>query len=335
MTSRAGIFLLLDGDGEVRRVYDDTLALIVAAEELGFSSAWVAQHHFGERYGRLPSPLLFLVAAAERTSRIRLGTAVVTLPFEHPLRLAEDAAVADLLTAGRLELGVGSGYDPAEFAGFGLDPAERHARTDETAAVLGAALCGDPVGASGARVTPRSPALADRLWRAVGSTGSATWAGRRGWGILVGRVERGSEPTPVVQSRFAGAYRESRGANGGVARIAAARTVYPARDAAAARRELDEGVALYASELIRKGYLPPGLAREEYFARLHVISGDPDDVAAALRAEHSAIRWSDLLCQVNPGGLDRVLALRALERIARDVLPRVRDESLVGSAACC
>ncbi|MGP4882897.1 LLM class flavin-dependent oxidoreductase, partial [Klebsiella pneumoniae] len=85
------------------------------AERLGFDSAWIAQHHFHEQEGGLPSPLVFLAHVAAQTDRIRLGTAIITLPMENPLRVAEDAAVLDLLTDGRLEVGFGSGGTPTSF----------------------------------------------------------------------------------------------------------------------------------------------------------------------------------------------------------------------------
>jgi alkanesulfonate monooxygenase SsuD/methylene tetrahydromethanopterin reductase-like flavin-dependent oxidoreductase (luciferase family) len=81
--------------------YRIALDLFQAAEQLGFESGWVAQHHFQNGAGRLPSTLTFLAAAAERTRRIRLGTAIIILPLEDPIRLAEDAAVVDTLSGGR------------------------------------------------------------------------------------------------------------------------------------------------------------------------------------------------------------------------------------------
>jgi alkanesulfonate monooxygenase SsuD/methylene tetrahydromethanopterin reductase-like flavin-dependent oxidoreductase (luciferase family) len=90
------------------------------ADQLGFDSAWLAEHHFS-RYGILGNPLMMGAALAETTKRIRIGTAVVVLPFHEPRRLAEDSAMLDVLSGGRLDLGVGRGYQPLEFAGFGID----------------------------------------------------------------------------------------------------------------------------------------------------------------------------------------------------------------------
>src|SRR5256714_9291505 len=105
--------------------YRIALDLFPTAEQLGFDSGWVAQHHFLNGSGRLPSTLTFLAAAAERTRRIQLGTAIVILPLEDPLRVAEDAAVVDTISGGRLQLGLGTGGDPPTFAAVGQDPESR------------------------------------------------------------------------------------------------------------------------------------------------------------------------------------------------------------------
>src|SRR3712207_4635716 len=106
---RLGFLTHLRGSDDPKQVYQETLKLFEVAVQLGYGVGWVAQHHLKGPAGMLPSPFPFLAAAAERTRRLRLGIAIVTLPFELPLRVAEDAAVVDLLSDGRLELGVGSG----------------------------------------------------------------------------------------------------------------------------------------------------------------------------------------------------------------------------------
>ena len=113
----------------------ETLEEIQLADELGFDSAWLAEHHFS-RYGILGNPLLLGAAIAERTKNIRIGTAVVVIPFHNPLRLAEDAATLDLLSHGRLDLGVGRGYQPAEFKGFGIEPESSKQRYAEIVDIL-------------------------------------------------------------------------------------------------------------------------------------------------------------------------------------------------------
>ena len=110
---RLGFLTHVNGHGDIRRTYAETLELFVAADELGFDVGWVAQHHFDNTAGGLSAPWPFLAAAAARTRRIRLSTAITILPLEHPLALAEQLAVVDTISGGRVEIGVGSGYDPA------------------------------------------------------------------------------------------------------------------------------------------------------------------------------------------------------------------------------
>lgn len=175
-----GFLTHVAGDGSPARAYRDALDLAVAAEELGLSSFWVAQHHAGSLEGLLPSPLTLLAAAAVRTSAIRLGTAVVAAPIEDPWRLAEDAAVLDTLSGGRLELGVGAGADPDATVRAGLDHARRHrdcaAVVDEVRALLG-----------GDVLVPAAPGVRERMWWATGTPGAVDAAARRGLGLISGR----------------------------------------------------------------------------------------------------------------------------------------------------
>src|SRR5215510_2715293 len=137
---RLGLFSVVDHyPAELARstseLYAEVLEQVEAAEEWGFDSFWLAEHHFHE-YGAVPRPPVLLAAAAQRTRRVRLGAGVVVLPFDHPLRVAEDYAMVDVLSGGRLNLGVGSGYLQHEYAGFGVDAAEKRERFDESLEVL-------------------------------------------------------------------------------------------------------------------------------------------------------------------------------------------------------
>jgi alkanesulfonate monooxygenase SsuD/methylene tetrahydromethanopterin reductase-like flavin-dependent oxidoreductase (luciferase family) len=94
---------------------------IVRADELGFDTAWIAEHHFSNEYGIMPDVFVYAGYLAALTKRIKIGTAVVTLPLANPLRVAENAAFVDILSNGRFALGLGSGYRKYEFDGFGID----------------------------------------------------------------------------------------------------------------------------------------------------------------------------------------------------------------------
>ena len=123
-------------------LYRETLDQAARAEQLGFSSVWLSEHHFSEE-GYLPSLSAVLGALAMRTSAARLGTAVLLAPLHHPLRLAEDLAVVDQLSGGRLDVGLAPGYKPDEFAVLGVPKGERGARTDETIEILQLAWRGE------------------------------------------------------------------------------------------------------------------------------------------------------------------------------------------------
>ncbi|WP_214322365.1 LLM class flavin-dependent oxidoreductase [Nonomuraea sediminis] len=123
-------------DGQsFKEVYDYHLELIELAEELGFDGVRLAEHHFRD-YGVVPNLFTLLAHAAARTSRIRLGTGIVVLPLHNPVHVAEEAAMVDLLSGGRLDLGIGRGYQSFEFEGFGIDLAEARDRFNEALEVI-------------------------------------------------------------------------------------------------------------------------------------------------------------------------------------------------------
>lgn len=117
-----GIFILGScPHGDHQRAYGEFLEQIDYAEELGFDYVWLGEHH-GSPYGMIPSPPVFASSIAQRTSRLRIGVAVTILPFLHPVRIAEDWAMVDVLSGGRLDFGAGRGYQPREFKMVGAEP---------------------------------------------------------------------------------------------------------------------------------------------------------------------------------------------------------------------
>ncbi len=123
------------GEKPQAQVFKEFLEEVELAEELGFDSIWLPEHHFSV-YGMLGDTLTMAAAIAQRTKRIKIGTAVVLLPLHHPVRVAEQAALVDCLSEGRLLLGVGRAYQPGEFAGFGMDPATSRDRFFEAMDIL-------------------------------------------------------------------------------------------------------------------------------------------------------------------------------------------------------
>ena len=122
----------------------DVVRLAEAAEESGLSALWIAEHHF-HRGGICPSPPVLLAACGARTHRLRLGSLVSVLPFHSPLELAEQYAMLDRLLNGRLNLGVGSGYIPMEFEGFGVDPETKRQRFDSGLDTIRRAFAGEEI----------------------------------------------------------------------------------------------------------------------------------------------------------------------------------------------
>ncbi|MBT7646203.1 MAG: LLM class flavin-dependent oxidoreductase, partial [Rhodospirillaceae bacterium] len=133
-----GIFSLMpqrDVSKPTAEIYKETIDLIQLAEEIGFDTAWLTEHHFGN-YCMCPSPLMLASHVAARTTRIKMGLAVLVLPLYHPLRLLEEIGMVDQLSDGRLVIGYGSGYQAFEFERFGHDLGENWAITHEIMDIL-------------------------------------------------------------------------------------------------------------------------------------------------------------------------------------------------------
>ncbi len=124
----------LDGDGPT--LYSKWIEQVDLCEELGFSCVWITEHHFHHFGGMLPNPQILMATLAERTKRIRLGTAVTLLPLHNPLRIAEDMAMLDILSKGRIDVGVGRGMEWLNFQAFGSEWATAQERVEEGIEIL-------------------------------------------------------------------------------------------------------------------------------------------------------------------------------------------------------
>ena len=133
-----------DRERSVPALYAEVLGQGVLADELGYYALFLAEHHFHE-YGAVPNPAVLLASLAQRTKQLRLGTSISVLPFRNVALAAEDYAMLDVLSNGRLELGVGSGYLKHEFAGFGIDAGEKRERFEENLDLLERLLRGERV----------------------------------------------------------------------------------------------------------------------------------------------------------------------------------------------
>jgi alkanesulfonate monooxygenase SsuD/methylene tetrahydromethanopterin reductase-like flavin-dependent oxidoreductase (luciferase family) len=158
------------------RLHAFTLELCEEADRLGIHSLWFTEHHrFDDGY--LSQPLTFAAAVAARTRRARIGTAVLVAPLHHPVRLAEEAALVDLISDGRLDIGLGAGYRKAEYELYGASMDRRYRQTDDRVRAL-RSLWGD------GGVTPQPVQRPIPLWLGYLGPQGAARAGRLGTGLL-------------------------------------------------------------------------------------------------------------------------------------------------------
>ncbi|MFJ2031746.1 putative FMN-dependent luciferase-like monooxygenase [Streptosporangium sp. NPDC087985] len=320
---RLGFFTRLLDDAPAGERYRLAIEQIRHAEAVGFDTAWVAQHHFDRAEGGLPSPLVFLGHVAALTSRIRLGTGIITLPLEQPVRVAEDAAVLDLLSGGRLEVGVGSGGTPSSFAAFGQDSARRSAVYAEHLAVLveawsGRALSGNPI-------YPEAPRLLGAIWEATFSVSGGARAGRAGNGLMLSRTQPRDEDAPhatlaQIQRPIVDAYYENL-PPGATPRVAASRTVFVADSRAEALRYAEIGLTRAAEHFRVAGFPVPDGGLDGLITAFDVHVGTPEDVIGSLGADPTLDRVTDLIFQVHSVDPPHPLILRSIELLATEVAP--------------
>jgi putative FMN-dependent luciferase-like monooxygenase len=321
---RLGFFTRLLDDAPPAERYRLATEQIEHAEKAGLDSAWIAQHHFHEREGGLPAPFAFLGFVAARTSRIRLGTGIVTLPLENPVRVAEDAAVLDLMSNGRFELGVGTGGNPSAFAAFGLDSAERNAIFARNLDIVRNALAGRAL-EGGDTLYPSRPQLCDRIWQATFSVSGGARAGKAGDGLLLSRTQPRSREAPRatladIQHPIIDAYLAAL-PRGTEPRIMASRSVFAADDRETALRLAAIGLRRALPGFIASGHLQPGDALTDLIRAFDTHVGTPDDVIASLRADSTLERVTDLVFQVHSVDPPHSYILRSIDLVADKVAP--------------
>jgi len=331
--ARLGFFTRLLDAGTDGERYRRALAQVRAAERHGFASLWVAQHHFDRDEGGLPSPFPFLAAAAVQTERIALGTGIVTLPIDDPIRVAEDAAVVNALSGGRVQLGIGTGGTPSSFAAFQRSSDERRAIQAEHVEVLRDAFGGRGIRGTASVLNPPAPDLAVRLWQATFSVEGGRRAGLDGDGLLLSRTQP-KEPGQAlhdVQLPIVEAYLEALPA-GVEPRILASRTavVVDAADLEAAWESADPGLRRLARTFLRQD----GAGDLRDIARLtDTHLGTVDEVVASLEADLTLSRATDVAFQVHSVDPAHEITLRSIELLATEVAPRLGLRTGVDAAA--
>jgi alkanesulfonate monooxygenase SsuD/methylene tetrahydromethanopterin reductase-like flavin-dependent oxidoreductase (luciferase family) len=331
------------------QVISDEVAQMVRSEALGFDSVWLTEHHYAD-YGLSAAPSVLAATIAARTTRIAIGTAVYVLPFHHPLRLAEETATLDILSGGRLIVGIGRGNRAREFVGHGIDQADSRTRMTEAVDLLRAAWTQPTVtfdgqywSIPGLSVDPKPfqqphPPLAV----AASSDDTVAWAASHGFRLLSSGL---GTPLPALV-RLRDRYVEGlRDAGFGPAEIAdrlhhwvVTKHVYVADTDAQARREAEAHERWYLDAFARSLRaddlpVPPAIRAQaaEMAARTASRTWDDliDDVLligspATVRTRIAALVEAgvgELACWTSFGGLPEPLVNRSMELFAHEVMP--------------
>ncbi len=335
---------------EVTRYYE-TIEQIVYADELGFDSAWLAELHFNRPFSIMPSPLILATAIAQRTKHIRLGTAVALLPLQHPLRTAEDAAVVDILSNGRLDFGVGRGTIALHFQGFNVSRDESRERFEEALTIIEQAWTQETFAFEGKYFHVPETAVEPRplqkphppLRIAANSPETAAFAGERGYPVFVASP---INPFPKLPEHIDIYRRTFRAAahHGKKEDIAVLFPTYVADSAARIRQEVEPSFMHYfrtVSHQARLGQRDQSASYaylREVRKRMESITWEEVDTTMALYgpSETCVQKFRDayarcggmqqMICWFNPGGrIPHRQVLASMRRFAEEVMPTVRD----------
>lgn len=330
-------------------LYQQQIEEVVVAEECGFDHLWFYEHHVSPS-GPMPSPNLMIAAAAMRTHRIRLGTMVNILPYRHPLIAAEEAAMLDTLTKGRLDWGIGRGLKPDEFDAFCLPQSESRAMFLEHVEMLQRIWADEPFAMRGRyfsidKKTPLSPPCVQKphppLYVSAQSEDSLRWAAEND--VYFCQIDALVDECRRDQ-QF---YRELQKSSGHSPepRLVITREIYVADTMEEARREAEPWLKRYwqlwhrYAQLTEDGRMPaeydkwraraPMLAAmsfDELNARGLIMIGTAEHVAQRILAHARELDLAALACVFKFGGMPYDMVVRSMRSFARDVMPRVRAE---------
>jgi alkanesulfonate monooxygenase SsuD/methylene tetrahydromethanopterin reductase-like flavin-dependent oxidoreductase (luciferase family) len=330
-------------DGPPAAVYEHYFEQIAAAEEVGFDAVWVTEHHLSRYGGLTPNPQLLLTALSQRTRRLRLGSAVSVLPLHHPLRVAEDFAMLDVLSGGRLEFGAGRGMAASGYRGYGLSWDDAQDRMKEALTLIDRLWTEPEVAFEGRHYRCEKVTLMPRplqqprppIWMPANvDPESFRWAGAHGYNLMlvpwVFPVERTQAGLRL--------YHEARAAAGhpGPGRILGMFPCQVAETAACACARAAEAWqrwrVLTAHERPhderdpRREAFKGELSYEDTVAQHRALFGDPDACIAAVRWAAERFGLTQLGLVFHFGGIDPQVALRAVELWGREVAPALRRE---------
>jgi len=302
------------------RLYDFTLELCEEAERLGADSVWLSEHHLFED-GYLTQPLTYAAAIAARTSRVRIGTAVVIAPFHEPAQLAEDATIVDIVSNGRLDLGVGTGYRRPEFELFGKAMPGRYDRTDAIVRRL------RELWREG-RLTPPPIQEPVPIWMGYQGPKGARRAGLLGEGLLA--LER-SLLDPYRDGLQAGGHDPSSARMSGFVPVFV--TGDPERDWPIVARHLRYQVDSYRRYGVEGTGRPPPRPVDPDRARanglghglLSIVVDTPERVAASIREHVGGVPVDTVFVWASLAGMPEAMVVEHTTTLCRDLAPLLAD----------
>jgi alkanesulfonate monooxygenase SsuD/methylene tetrahydromethanopterin reductase-like flavin-dependent oxidoreductase (luciferase family) len=302
----------------------------VVADELGFDATWFAEHHFAE-YGILTSPQMYLAVLAQKTKNIRLGTAIVTLPFKNPIQVAEDYALLDVLSNGRLNFGLGSGYLPHEFAGFNVEGKDKALRFNDALAVIEKAWKGEKFSHEGdyyqykdiqLQVLPKQKEVP--IWIGTLSHNGASFVGNMGYnisGVPYVACNSIAELKDIIDN-----YKKTyivAGHDEKKIRVPLALHCYVAETTEEAIETAKPHLDLYLDTRM----YGKSAKYEDLRDREQVLIGSPKDVVEMLKKYQDA-GCDHIMMLMNFGGLPHEKVLKSMELVAKEVMPEFK-KSLV------
>jgi probable F420-dependent oxidoreductase len=316
------------------RCIDEVIAEAQLAEASGFDSCFFGEHH-QDRDGFLPSPLIVATAVAARTQRLRVGTSVILLPLHHPVRVAEDAITLDLVSRGRVVLGVGIGYQPADFRAYAVPMEQRVARFEESVEILRRCFAGEPFSFRGAHYALEDVQVRPRPFRAGGPPlwigASALAAARR-----AGRLADGFVGTPSTSldnaRRLADAYTQAAREAGRPPEVIQMRDAWVAPTRAEADAVYGPHVMTayryyWENRLAEFRDLPAGTPFTlEHLAPDRLILGDPESCVREFQRWQKATGASTFLLRLrhaHSGGPPHEGIMQAIRLFGERVLPYV------------
>ena len=342
-----GLFLLspqLDATRCDKTVLNDTIELGRAAEELGFDALWVAEHHFAN-LSLSPSPLLALAHIAARTSSIRLGTGVLVLPLYQPLRLAEEIAYVDVISNGRLNVGVGSGSQAHEARGFETDLSDAHERFLEVLDIVQMAFDDGVVAFQGKhfRIAPTPMSIRPQQQPhppiyVAGMSGDAavtTRIAERGYTAFSSLFGPAEEAPSSKREQYLQGY-DAAGVPRAECRFAAQRIVYLTDDEAQARDAAQQALLTMRAVSTLKGpsaqfsghrvQCEPLKHEPDVDELLEgLMIGSPEKVARLIAADLEVLNPVHFSCFMQFGNIDRARTLRSMQRFMAEVAPQFKD----------